>query len=414
VRVEGVDEPLLRNQRVLSDLKFRLSYGKSGNQAIGTYQSLPAIAGVTMTQNEAVVPAYVVTQLGNPNLRWETTSQYDAGVDFGAFANRLTGTVDVYKKNTYDLLQQITLAQNTGFSNAWINSGNVTNRGVELQAAYDVLRGRRQGGLTWNVGANASRNVNRIESLGNGIQQQFAGRLGAGGNLEASPFIQKPGYSIGTMWGYKSAGIVRTAADSAAYSKVLGSAVRVGDVKYVDFNADGKITALDQTKIGDANPAWVWGLTNSVRFGKFDASALLTAVRGNQVLNAERMRYLTLDGTVNVPSEILNNTFDPVKNPDGKYPMVRQDRKGDARFADIYLEDGSYVRLKNVQLGYNVTLPGARTARVYLNGINLATWTKYTGFDPEVSAFGGSDRPGVDLGSYPQARTVTFGINTSF
>jgi hypothetical protein len=151
-----------------------------------------------------------------------------------------------------------------------------------------------------------------------------------------------------------------------------------------------------------------------VRFGNFDASALVTAVRGNRIINAERMRYLTLDGTINLPSEYVTNSFDPVTNPNGIYPMIRQDRKSDARFSDIYIEDGSYVRLKNVQVGYNINLPQVHAARVYLNAINLVTWTKYTGFDPEVSAFGGPDRPGVDLGSYPQARTITVGVNTTF
>jgi TonB-linked SusC/RagA family outer membrane protein len=181
---KAIDEPLLKRQSLLSDLKVRLSYGKSGNQAIGAYQSLPAISGVDMTLNEAVVPAYVVTQLGNPNLRWETTSQFDGGVDFGTLGNRVTGTVDVYHKNTYDLLQQITLAQNTGFSDAWINSGNVTNRGIELSTSVDVIQSHAHGGFNWNVSANASHNVNRIVSLGNGIEQQFAGNLGAGGYLE--------------------------------------------------------------------------------------------------------------------------------------------------------------------------------------------------------------------------------------
>jgi hypothetical protein len=216
------------------------------------------------------------------------------------------------------------------------------------------------------------------------------------------------------MWGYVTDGLVRTPEDSAAYAKVLGSAAWVGDVKYKDLNGDGKISAADQMVIGDANPKWVWGLTNSVRFGRFDASALLTAVRGNDILNAERMRYFTLDGTINIPTEIYDNTFDPKTNPNGKYPIIRQNRKADARFSDLYLEDGSYVRLKNVQVGYNVQLPGARTAHVYVNGVNLYTWTKYTGFDPEVSAFGGTNRMGVDLGSYPQSRIFTVGINTTF
>ncbi|AHG87897.1 TonB-dependent outer membrane protein, SusC/RagA [Gemmatirosa kalamazoonensis] len=411
---KAIDEPFLKHAPGLSDLKVRLSYGKSGNQAIGAYQSLPAISGVAMTLNETIVPAYVVTQLGNPNLRWETTSQFDGGVDFGLFDNRFTGTVDVYRKNTYDLLQQITLAQNTGFSSAWINSGNVTNRGVELQAAFDVIQSNHRGGLSWNISANASHNTNRIASLGNGIKQQFAGNLGAGGNLEVTPFIQKPGLPIGAMWGYVTDGLVRTPQDSVAYSKILGSAAWVGDLKYKDLNGDGKINADDQTVIGDANPKWVYGVTNTLRVGRFDLSALVTAVRGNSILNTERMRYLTLDGTINIPREFYDNAFDPKTNPDGKYPIIRQNRKADARFHDLFLEDGSYVRLKNVQLGYNIKLPGARTAHAYVNGVNLLTWTNYTGFDPEVSAFSGTNRMGVDLGSYPLSRIVTFGINTTF
>jgi hypothetical protein len=128
------------------------------------------------------------------------------------------------------------------------------------------------------------------------------------------------------------------------------------------------------------------------------------------------MRYLILDGTINIPQEIYANTFNPTTNPDGTYPMIRQDRKADTRFSDLYIEDGSYVRLKNVQLGYTLNIPrtNGRTAQLYVNGVNLKTWTKYSGFDPEVSAFGSPDRPGVDQGSYPLSRLVTFGVNTTF
>src|SRR5438445_736404 len=220
----AIDEPALKRQTLLSDLKLRVSYGKSGNQAIGAYQSLPAISGATLTLNEVVVPAYVVTQLGNPNLRWETTSQVNVGLDFGAWHNRFTGSVDVYRKNTYDLLQQITLAGNTGFGTAWINSGNVINRGFELQASADVLTGGPDA-VTWSIGVTVSKNRNRIESLG-AVAQQFAGRLGAGGGLEATPFIQKAGLPIGAMGGYRTNGIVRTSADSLAESALQGKAVR--------------------------------------------------------------------------------------------------------------------------------------------------------------------------------------------
>ena len=409
------EEPFLRDRFGLSDLKLRLSYGKSGNQAIGAYQSLAAVAGTDMTLNEAVVPAYIITQLGNPDLRWETTVQSDLGLDVGLFANRLTATVDVYRKSTNDLLQNITLAGNTGFSSAWINSGEVTNRGIELSLGYDILQGggRGLGALTWNASVNGSRNINRIENLGPKTQQ-FAGRLGAGGGLEAAPFIQKPGLPIGAMFGYKTNGVVRNAADSVAESKLQGKAVRVGDFRYLDFNNDGKITTADQYVIGDANADWVAGLTNRFTFGKLDVSALLTGVWGNDIINTERIRYLNLDGTINVPREIYENTFDPTTNPNGTYPQIRQDRKTDSRFHDQFIEDGSFLRLKNVQVGYSLGLPGNRTARVYLNGINLWTKSDYSGFDPEVSAFGSPDRPGVDIGSYPQQRMITFGFTTSF
>ena len=135
---------------------------------------------------------------------------------------------------------------------------------------------------------------------------------------------------------------------------------------------------------------------------------------GNSIINADRIRYLTLNGSMNVPREYVTNAFDPQTNPNGKYPMIRQDRQYDTRFNDMFIEDGSYVRLQNVQLGYTLSLPQARSARLYVNAINLVTWTRYTGFDPEVSAFGGPERPGVDLGSYPQARLISIGMNTTF
>ena len=411
---KAIDESFMEGQNYLDDLKFRLSWGKSGNQAISSFQSLPAIAGIQTTMNETIVPAYTITQLGNPNLRWETTTQVDAGVDFAAWNSRFTGTVDVYRKRTDDLLQQVTLAQNTGFNTAWFNSGSVTNRGVEVQVGFDVVRSERQGGLTWNLGANASRNRNRIESLGTTSDQQFAQSLGSGGGLEASPFIQKVGLPIGAIWGYRTDGIVRSAEDSADYRARTGQNVPVGELMYRDLDGNGAITEADREQIGDANPSWTWGLTNTLRFGRFDVSTLVTAVRGNDILNAERMRYFTLNGSMNVPDEYVQNAFHPETNPDGIYPMVRQSRQADARFHDMYLEDGSFVRLKNVQIGYRLALPNARSAYIYANGINLATWTDYSGFDPEVSAFGGVSRPGVDLGSYPQARTFTFGINTTF
>ena len=405
-------EPFLRNVRGLSDLKVRASYGRSGNQAIGTYQSLASITGVPTTINEQLVTAAALTQLGNNNLRWETTSEYDVGADLGVWGDRVTATVDYYRKNTYDLLQQITLADNTGFSSAFINSGNVTNRGVELQVGGDVLRAATPRGLTWNLSANASRNRNLVRSLGP-VKQQFAQRLGAGGGLEATPFIERPGLPIGALYGYKTDGLFRSQAEVDAYKAVQPDAA-LGDYRYADLNGDGALTDADRTIIGNTNPRWTFGVSNRFTLGRFDLSGLVTSVRGNSLINVERIRYLSLNGSINVPTQYVAGAFDPATNPDGRYPMLKQSRGQASRFSDAYVEDGSFVRLKNVQLGYRVNLPRAQNARVYVNGINLLTHTKYTGYDPEVSAFGGAGLQGVDQGSYPQSRIVNVGVTTTF
>jgi TonB-linked SusC/RagA family outer membrane protein len=409
----AVNEPFMRGQGLFSELKFRVSYGKSGNQAIGPYQSLAQIGGQNLYLNGVNVPAYSYVSLANPDLRWETTDQFDGGLDFGLWRDRVTGSLDLYRKNTRDLLQQIRLSGSTGFSTAWINSGNVTNRGLEMELTYNVLNPGQRGGLQWSISGNASRNRNRIESLGP-VTQQFAERLGAGGGMEVAPFIQKPGLPIGAMWGYVTNGIVKTAADSAAYATLAGSARRVGDVMYRDVNGDGKITAGDQTVVGDANPSWIWGVTNTFNRGNLDASFLVTAVRGNDIIRVDRMSMLVLNGNGNVQREFLENAWDPTTNPNGRYPMVRQSRQVETSFNDLYVEDGSFVRLKNLQVGYRLPFVRGRSARVYANAINLLTWTKYSGFDPEVSAFGSTAMPGVDQGSYPQSRTVSIGVSTQF
>ena len=414
------EEPFFKKQSLLNDLKLRLSWGASGNQAIGPYQSLPSVGGVGGTPfylGGSQSSAYALTALGNPNLRWETTKQTDVGFDLTALDSRFTATADYYVKKTTDLLQQIQLPTNTGFSSAWLNSGEVSNKGIELQATYQLLTGKSLHGLNWTISANAAHNKNRIESLGP-ITQQFAGRLGAGGNLEVQPFLQKPGQAIGVMYGYKTDGLIKTAADSAAYSTAIGRPASMGFYKYKDVNGDGKINSDDQTIIGDANPKWVGGMTNTFTLGRFDLSALVTAVKGNSIINTALMTYLVMapnQNFTNIPEYIYKNSYNPQTNPNGKYPMPNINSMSFSNtFADVFIEDGSYIRLKNVQLGYRVKLPGAQSARVYVSGTNLFTKTKYNGFDPEVSAFGGTDRPGVDQASYPGQRQITLGVSATF
>ena len=272
------------------------------------------------------------------------------------------------------------------------------------------------GGPSWSISANIAANRNRIVSLG-ATQQQFSNRLGAGGGLEVDPFIEKPGLPIGTIWGYQTDGIFKDSAAVAAYKSVQPDA-QVGDYRYKDLNGDGHLTDADRTIIGNVNPDYIFGITNRVTFGRFDVSAVIQGVHGNNIVNANRLQFLQLNGFGgNIPVEYYQNAYDPVTNPAGTYPMVNANRVGVGRFSDAFVEDGSYVRLKNVQLGLELPprlVPGTRSARVFVSAINLFTITDYTGYDPEVSAFSTTAMRGVDLGSYPQSRLFTVGATLTF
>ena len=408
-------EPFLRDVQFLTDLKLRASYGQSGNQAIDVYQSLASIECGTTVLDAQLVSACYVARLANPNLSWETTTQYDVGLDVSAWQSRVSLTADLYHKRTDGLLQNVTQAPNTGYSSAWVNAGRVTNLGLELQADVRVLTGAA-GGPSWSISANIAANRNRIVSLG-ATQQQFSNRLGAGGGLEVDPFIEKPGLPIGTIWGYQTDGIFKDSAAVAAYKSVQPDA-QVGDYRYKDLNGDGHLTDADRTIIGNVNPDYIFGITNRVTFGRFDVSAVIQGVHGNNIVNANRLQFLQLNGFGgNIPVEYYQNAYDPVTNPAGTYPMVNANRVGVGRFSDAFVEDGSYIRLKNVQLGLELPprlVPGTRSARVFVSAINLFTITDYTGYDPEVSAFSTTALRGVDLGSYPQSRLFTVGATLTF
>ncbi|MEL6670621.1 MAG: TonB-dependent receptor [Bacteroidota bacterium] len=405
------EETAIKQIKAITNLKLRLSYGQSGNQAIGPYQSLSSIDGVTTSFNNQLVPAVVEGRLENNNLRWETTTQVNAGLDLDLWQGRLFSTINVYQKDTEDLLQQITLAPSTGFTSALVNAGSVQNRGFELElGGYPLPLG---GDFRWLVSGNFSINRNEITNLGN-VEEQFAGRLGAGEGLTVFPFIQKVGVPIGAIYGYKEAGIFQTEEEVEAYKSVQANAA-LGQIKYEDVNDDGTINDQDQTLIGDANPDYIWGLSNTFSWKGLDVSFLLQSVVGADIINTLNIRFHTLDGRRNVPRHIYEGGWDG----EGSNNFYRQINlnNGTTRFSDRYLEDGSYLRLKNLQIGYQIPAQGIswlESARVYVNAINLWTMTDYTGYDPEVSAFGGGAMKGVDLGNYPQARTIVGGVNLVF
>lgn len=418
---QAIQEPFLEDVDWLSNLKLRASWGVSGNQAISPYAS-KAQLGLSTTQFDGVITSTAAPQnLPNPNLKWEETTQYNVGLDLAFFDSRLQLTTDVYQKETEDLLQRISLSPNTGFRNALLNSGSIRNRGIEFQVGADILTGN----IGWTVSANASRNINEITNLP--VEEQFASRLGSG-RINFSPFIQREGLPIGAIYGYETNGLYRSQEELQSHEAAPSDA-QVGDYRFVDQQEEGEegfgvINDEDRVVIGDANPDLVWGLTNSFRFGDLSVRILIDSKIGGDIINAQRLRTLRLDGTQgNIPADIYQDAFRPEDydnpyaepNPDGEYALPRNRSTSFGRFADVVVEDGSYVRLKNLQIGYTLyDVAYANRARLYVNGTNLWTITGYSGYSPEVSAFGNAARRGVDLGSFPMNRSFEVGVDLTF
>lgn len=402
-------EDFIQHIEGISNLKLRLSYGQSGNQAISPYQSLATIEGVTTSFNNQLVPAVIEGRLQNNNLRWETTTQFNAGLDVELWDGRLFSTINIYQKETDDLLQRITLAPNTGFTSALLNAGTIENRGFEIELGGSPIRGD----LIWQIGGNLSINRNEITNLGD-VEEQFADRLGAGNGLTVFPFIQKVGVPVGAIYGYQEDGIFQNEAEVAAFIDAQPDAA-VGQIKYADINNDGVINDNDRVIIGDVNPDYIWGISNSFSYKGFDLSVLFQGVVGADVINTLNIRFHNLDGRRNIPLSVYENAW----TGEGTSDDFRQANlnNGNSRFSDRFVEDGSFIRLKNVQLGYNLPaqeISWLANARIYVNAINLWTLTDYSGYDPEVSAFSGAAMRGVDLGNYPQAKTFLFGVNLTF
>jgi TonB-linked SusC/RagA family outer membrane protein len=401
------EEPFIKDLGIFSDLKLRAGYGESGNQAVSPYSSRGILSGVVANMGNQLVSGIDQTSLSNSSLKWEHSGQYNIGLD-AAFSDKFNFSFNVYQRDTRDLLQQITIPASTGFTLATVNAGSMRNNGIELEVGTTVIKKA----LNWNISANISRNRNKITDLGP-VEEQFANRLGAGYGLDAKPFIQKKGYAVGTVWGFEEDGIFQNQKAVDDYIGIQPTA-KVGQMRYKDLNGDGAINDLDRQKIGDINPTFTWGFTNNFSYKNFDLSILITGVQGNDVLNANLMNFYTLNGSGNIPKYI----YESIWRGEGSSNTVIQANQANttsAYFSRSYLEDGSFIRIKNVQLGYNLPkIRGISSMRLYLNAINLFTFTKYKGYDPEVSAFENANMRGVDLGSYPQSRTVSIGANVVF
>jgi len=411
-------EPWLRGIAALTELKLRASYGLAGNPSIRPYQSLARLNNQGYSFGGTPYAGYYTEAVGNPNLTWETTRQVDLGVDLGLW-NRITLTADYYRKRTTNLLLQINLPFETGFESALANRGAIENRGFELGLDARIVEPRGAGGLAWRANLNLATNKNKVVDLG-GPQRIFADLLTTDYNLPGT--MIEVGKPIGVFYGFKSAGVIRDSAEAAqiTWKNFNNQSFRPGDMKVLDLDGDGIITLNDRTDIGDPTPDFTLGLTNTIEWRNFELTALLQGSYGGKVLNINRIRTES-SPRVNLSRERWLERWTP-EHTDAQFPRIGENpnQVGTNNFTSNLLEDGSYLRLRTLTLSY--TLPESflqrfrlSATRLYVTGTNLFTLTDYTGFDPDVSAQSvGNTNRGIDIGAYPLARSVTFGMSFNF
>ncbi|MEO5683214.1 MAG: TonB-dependent receptor [Chitinophagaceae bacterium] len=404
------EEPFLKENKRISDLKLRVTYGLTGNQdGIGNYPAYSLLATQNYILNNATATGIGPNQIANPDLSWETTSQADIGIDLGLFNGRIAITADAYIKRTRDLLLNLTIPSTSGFSTAIKNLGKVENKGVELNIVSRNLTGAFQ----WTTELNISTNKNTVLDLG-GASQIFAGEVAnIGQNLNSG--IIRVGMPLGSFYGYVTNGLYQSATE---INDLLDpQAKKPGDRKYLDINGDKQINDNDRRIIGSAQPKYIGGITNSFAYHGFDLSVFLQGVSGNNILNANRFELEYLNGTNNQSKDVLARWTPTNTNTD--IPRATSTRPAN-RISTRQIEDGSYLRLKTMQLAYS--LPAStlkflkvQSVRFYVTAQNLVTWTNYSGFDPEVNRFGQDSRSqGFDYGGYPAAKVFLAGVNVTF
>lgn len=411
-----VNEESFFNLESINTLKLRASYGVSGNQNIAVGATQATLGTDAYVINGAISKGYIQNNMANPVLGWETTQQYNLGGDFGFLNDRILFTVEFYKKKTRDLLISLPIPASTGFTRFVSNAGSVQNKGLEMDLTANILNQK----LKWTTSGNVSFNRNRMLSLGPlGDEGSIYGPnyLTAGSLLGQPIHVARVNKPVGSFYGYRIDGIYQNVQEVADGPE--RTTAKPGDYKFVDLNNDGIITADDREIIGNPNPDYIFGLTNNFSYKQLSFSFFIQGVIGNDLINLNRFRLDALSGNVyNVSQEAYDNRWRG-EGTSNKYPRAKTGAAYfNNRFSDFIVEDGSFVRLKNVNIAYSLPVKNSKwikNAKVFMTATNLLTLTNYSGYDPEVNAnFDSALTQGVDNGSYPQVRTFTFGVNCKF
>jgi len=405
-------ENFLKGSRAVNELKLRLGYGITGNQNIGNYSFASAYNTNFYNFNGNFVTAAVPTVLPNSNVKWESQEQFNLGVDASLFNNFLELALDGYIKNTEDMLVPQTVPATSGYSDVfvpYINAGKIKNQGVELVlTTHNIDRER----LKWSTDVVFAYNHNEVIDI-NSDTPLTTGSVGLNYTLAR---IQ-PGYPINVFYGFVHDGIFQSQGEVEAHAlQVPGTdpatSTAPGDIRFKDLNSDGLINDRDRTFIGNPNPEFTFSLNNTLSFGNLELNVFLQGVQGNDIFNANRLYTENMSVTTNQAAAVLGRWRGPGSS-DSMPRAVFGDPNNNNRQSTRYIEDGSYLRLKNVSLAYELPMdkiskPFFNSVKIYLSGQNLLTLTDYSGFDPEVPPHG------IDNNIYPMMRTITIGTTLGF
>lgn len=399
-------------KKVVSTLKFRASYGVSGNEnvAIGATQAKYGIDYVVL--GSGIAPGYVLSDFQNPNLGWENTKQLNIGMDLSFLKDRLSFSIDYYKKNTTDLLINLALPSSSGYSDMFTNIGEVLNKGVDVEASYNVFN---KGPLTWNISANFSKYSNKVLDMGSlGITY---GRVYvvAGAIILSQPLqVAKVGYPISSFWGYKTDGIYQTQEEVDAGPE-KGKA-KPGMTRFVDVNGDGQITEDDKTIIGNPAPDFTYGMSHEFTYKNFSFGFNIIGSKGNQLINLNQWMVgaNNTSGNFNATQEAWDQRWTGPGTSNRYTRPTNNTIRFSQRFPDWMVEDASFLRIQTVRLGYAFNLKKKapiQGLRVFVSATNLYTFTNYSWYDPNINAFD-SDAlgSGMDYGTLPLPRTFSAGL----
>ncbi len=417
------NENFFTNVNVISNWKWRVSYGLTGNQAIAPYETLARFSPVFTIINGVPVNSVRPTSVANDNLTWETTTQFNVGADIGVFGDRINLTLDYYRKVTSDLLLNVQLPSYSGYSFQLQNIGEVENKGFE----FNINSRNLVGDLQWTMDINGAANRNKVLTLPGGNDILYSSRPGHLIGLGDTQILRE-GAAIGSFFGWIYDGVYQagdTFVPGAGFEQVAGGekfrdvdGLRDGN-NALTGEPDGRLNADDRRIIGNPQPKLVWGWNNEFKWKDFDLNIFLQGSFGNDLLSYTLLELETLNGTINTTTRALDRW-----TPENTVTDVPKAGPRTQRVSTRWVYDGSYARLKNIALGYNV--PSAvlsrlslQRLRVYVSAQNILTFTKYEGYDPEVnysseSGANSNRNLGIDYASYPNAKSYTVGLNIGF